>query len=125
MNNEKNNHSKNMQFKCSICSRITPEEFQEKHHLFPRKSRKSKKKNDIIILCCSCADILHQLFTNKELRQQYNSIENILSNDKIQKWIKWVSKKPKNFSICIAKKKRKERTDYHSITIAYLNCLSN
>lgn len=78
-------------FCCTICERKTPDKFIEKHHLTP-KSYKGKKK---IFVCIDCADQTHNLFNNKELRDKYNTLEKLKSNEKIQKWISWIQKKTK------------------------------
>ena len=89
--------------KCPICRRDTPLEYQEDHHLVP----KCRKGNVTVTLCWSCADMLHKLFTIKELEHTYNTTETILSDERVQKWIKWVSKKPVESHICMKTKKRK------------------
>jgi len=53
--------------------------------------------------------MLHNLFTNKELKKKYNSLETILANKDVQNWIKWIKKKPNDFVICMATKKRRKR----------------
>lgn len=90
-------------FTCPVCRREVPLEFQEKHHLVP----KSKKGKETIILCRSCGDQLHKLFTNKQLEKTYKTIEAILSNEDVQRWILWISKKPMDFRICMATKKKR------------------
>jgi len=88
---------------CQICQRETPQEHLEKHHLVPKA--KHGAKLDTIFVCCSCGNQLHLLFSNKELAKEYNTIEKILSSEKIQKWIKWIRNKPNDFSVCARKKK--------------------
>ena len=88
---------------CPICKRDVPPEYQEKHHLVP----KAKKGKETVIVCCSCGDQLHQIFTNKELTKQYNTVAKILANDKIQKWVKWIQKRPDHYSVCMARKKKR------------------
>lgn len=116
--------------KCPICKRIPPS--FEKHHLLPKpyrnraKMKKEKFKmgkpkfvgtvpkqkelicrpKDTIRICIDCADMLHQLFTNKELATEYNSLEKILAVPRIQKWIKWIKNKEK-FGIFMKTKKRR------------------
>jgi DNA-directed RNA polymerase subunit N (RpoN/RPB10) len=90
---------------CLICGRITPKEFQEKHHLTP----KAKGGKNTILVCCSCGDMVHKLFTNKELARKYNTLEAILLNEDVQNWVNWVNKKPEDFTICMKNKKRKRR----------------
>ena len=88
---------------CPICTRDTPEPYQEKHHLIPR----CRKGKETILVCKNCGDILHQLFTPKQMEKMYNNLGAILSNSDVQTWIAWVRKKPDDFSICMATKKRK------------------
>jgi len=90
---------------CPICKRDTPPNYQEKHHLTP----KSKKGKETVLVCCSCGDMVHKLFTLKELKKTYNTIEKILTHEEVQKWIEWVQKKPTDFSICMARKKKRRR----------------
>ncbi len=85
--------------KCPFCRRETPDNFVEKHHLTP----KCKKGKEVIYLCSDCGDQIHLLFSNKDLERKYNTLESLLSNEKMQKWVKWVSNK--KFGICMKKKK--------------------
>lgn len=96
---------------CPICKRDVPEKYQEEHHLIPKSLQQRKKYkpfiNSTIIVCVNCADEIHQLFTEKELAENYNTLEKLLNNERIQKWANWVSKKTNDFSVCMrAKKKR-------------------
>lgn len=88
---------------CRLCGRETPEEYQEKHHLVP-KCKKGKEKE---VVCCDCGDQLHNLFDNKELEREYNTIEKLLENERVQKWIKWIRKQSR-FGICMKSKKRRK-----------------
>lgn len=88
---------------CPICKRNIPDCFLEKHHLVP----KLKKGKETILVCNGCGDMLHKLFTIKELQKKYNTLDALLTNENVQNWIKWVQKKPNDFSICMATKKRK------------------
>ena len=89
---------------CPICTRDTPKEYIEKHHLNPKK-----RNGPTILVCCSCGDQLHLLFTRKQLEKKYNTLEKILADERVQKWREWISKKPNNFSVCFKTKKRKLR----------------
>lgn len=88
--------------KCRICGRDAPDGLYEKHHLVP----KCKDGKEMILVCVDCEDQLHQLFTIKELKNEYNSLKAILNNEKIQKWIRWIRKKPHDFNICMKRKKK-------------------
>lgn len=85
--------------KCTICKRIPSS--LEKHHLDPKK-----RKGKTIPVCVDCADQVHQLFTNKELGREYNTLEKLLASPKIQKWVEWIKNK-KRFGICMKTKKRR------------------
>ena len=71
---------------CEICDRDVEE--LEKHHLEP-----GNKKSKTIQVCYCCGDQLHALFTNKELKKYYNTLEKIKQSSKVQKYILWVRKK--------------------------------
>lgn len=98
---------------CPICKRAIPPLFQEEHHLIPRsmakrnKYSKLKNKKDTVTLCCNCGDQIHQLFSDKELAAQYNTVEGLLAAPQIQEWIRWVSKKWNDFSISMSSKKKR------------------
>lgn len=87
---------------CSICKRSGDKEYFEKHHLIPKN-----KKSDTIIVCVQCGDQLHLLFNNNELKYDLNTLDKILLNDKIIKYVKWVELKPIEKKFSVAKKKRK------------------
>lgn len=101
----------NVNIVCPICKRNTPEQYQEEHHLIPRSIKNRNKyaklpdTNGTITVCISCGDCLHQLFTEKELADNFRTTESILSNERIQNWIKWIQKKPNDFGICMKTKK--------------------
>jgi len=91
---------------CSICKRGTPEKrYVEKHHLIP--ASRGGKHGKTILVCVDCGDQLHKLFTLKELKDEYNSLDAILSSEKVQTWIKWI-RKQKRFKVCMIRKKRKK-----------------
>ena len=90
---------------CPICKRDTPPHYQERHHLKP----KCKKGKETVWVCKSCGDMVHKLFTLKELAKVYNTVEKILEHSEVHKWIEWVQRKPDDFSICMARKKKRRR----------------
>ena len=104
-----------MNTNCPICKRVVPEGKWEKHHLTPAclsKRNKYKKVlgdniDEKLLLCVNCGDQLHNLFSEKELAEDYNTLVKILACPSVQEWVGWVSKKPNDFSICMKTKKRK------------------
>lgn len=89
--------------KCQICSRNTPDKYIERHHLIPRRQGGQRRRiqGGYISVCCDCGDILHKLFTNKQLAIEYNTLEKILNSEKIVKWINYISNRPDDFSVNI------------------------
>jgi len=94
---------KKMNQKCSMCDRETND--LEFHHFEPGKKR--RKTNEGIEVCHQCGDQLHLLFSNNELRNDLNSLEKILSNEKILSYISWVKNKPVEKHFSVQKKKKK------------------
>ena len=88
---------------CPICKRNVPEQYLERHHTIP----KSKGGKETISVCVNCGDTIHQLINIKELKTTYNTIEALNSHPDIQKWSKWIFKKPNDFSVSMKKKKKK------------------
>ena len=94
---------KDPKFYCPICKRLAPKAFQEEHHLVP----KSKKGKETVTVCVNCGDMIHKIFTNQELKLEYNSVKKILSHPDTKKWIEWISKKPADFSVCMKRLKKR------------------
>jgi len=44
-----------------------------------------------------CHNIIHATFTESELAHYYNTVERIIENEKIQKFVKWISTKDPEF----------------------------
>lgn len=98
--------------KCPICRRPLPDDSSvvDEHHLIP-KSKGGKEK---IRLHRICHNKLHSLWTEKELALNYNTIERIIVNTDMRKFIKWVRNKSPHFLVrskdnTIRKRKRKRR----------------
>ncbi|MBL8027343.1 MAG: HNH endonuclease [Fibrobacteres bacterium] len=86
--------------KCQLCAREAPDEYLEKHHLTP----KSKGGTETIVCCIDCGNQVHKLFTIKELEHTYNTLNSLLLNEKVIKWVSWVRKK-NDFGVCMKTKK--------------------
>lgn len=79
---------------CPLCMRPLPEK-PSKHHLIP----KTFKGKDIVLLHRICHRQIHANFTERELLNYYHTIERILENECIQKFVKWVKNKPPEFHV--------------------------
>jgi hypothetical protein len=92
----------NSVFHCELCKREVG--ILTRHHLVP-KSRGGRGGN-VIMLCVSCKDQIHRLFTNKELERVYNTLEKILGDERVKNYIRWIRKQKKE-RVTMKLKKRK------------------
>lgn len=60
----------------------------DEHHLIP----KTFKGKETIALHRVCHEKCHTVFTEKEMRNYYHTIERLLEHSEIQKFVKWVHK---------------------------------
>jgi hypothetical protein len=83
---------------CVLCYR---EMNLTRHHLIPREmhERIAKKtgtnkellKHTVIMVCRMCHSTIHRFFTNKELANDYNTLELLAEDERIQKYARWAS----------------------------------
>ena len=88
-----------MKDKCSFCGIDKLITF---HHLIPKSLHSNKwfKKNfamkDMqqrgIYICRKCHYFIHDQFSEKELGRRFNTLEELLQNEVIQKHIHWAKK---------------------------------
>ena len=85
--------------KCALCDREGDK--LTGHHLIPKMRHNKKVKRETTLverntkapLCRPCHSQLHNLFTEKELEREYNTIEKLKAHPDVQKWIMWVKTK--------------------------------
>lgn len=89
---------------CGLCGREV--ERLTRHHLIPRsrhrKILKSKKRrrrfgredlNRTVLLCGPCHRKIHQTFTEAELEREYPTVEALVSDPEIGRFVDWISGK--------------------------------
>jgi len=85
---------------CSLCKRKDLE--TTRHHLIPRSQHKRawckkkfiKKERDFTVpLCMDCHYNIHKLVTEKDMARDYYTIELLLTNPKVKKYVDWISKR--------------------------------
>lgn len=81
---------------CPICKRVLGNTI-DLHHWFPKTHMKGLDKGPTSILHRVCHQKIHSIWTERELYNYYNTLERVLENHEMQKFIKWVSKKEPNF----------------------------
>ena len=83
---------------CKLCERDGMQ--LTGHHLIPqmRHNKKVKReqgadRNKKVPLCSPCHTQIHNLFTEKELEREYNTIEKLKAHPGVIKFIEWIRKK--------------------------------
>ena len=87
---------------CELCKRPVPKRHTTKHHVVP----KSLKGKETIVVCRPCGDQVHKLFTLREMKNKFHTVEAILNDERMQKWVKWI-RKTYNIRVCMKAKKRR------------------
>lgn len=90
---------------CAFCGRHLIH--NKRHHLIPAMKHNKKAKRDYtseerkrtVDSCKSCHDHLHALFTEKELAEEYNTVAKILADERMRKFVAWISKKPPDWQV--------------------------
>jgi len=55
------------------------------HHIIPR----CKGGTETVPTCQTCEDYIHKTWSHNELRDIYNNVETILSDERFKKFLKW------------------------------------
>lgn len=88
---------------CPLCNRLLGGKVS-RHHLIP-KSRGGKFE-DTVMLHQVCHSKIHDVFTERQLQRDYDTIAKLRAHDEIAKFVEWLSKKPPEFYTRGKKKKR-------------------
>lgn len=79
---------------CPLCGRVlVPGPSTNLHHLVP----KSLGGTEVVELHRICHQKIHSLFSERELKNTFNTISKIKEHEEIKKFIKWVRKKAPEF----------------------------
>lgn len=82
---------------CQLCQRDV--ERITTHHLKPKsRKRKNEKVSNLptALLCPACHRQIHALFTNIELASDFDSVEKLSTEPRMQKFIAWIRKQDAN-----------------------------
>ena len=82
--------------RCELCGRAV--EKLTVHHLVPRSQVRRKERSTLPTakLCPACHRQLHVLFSNRDLKTQYSSIEELKSAPEMQKFLRWIVRQDPN-----------------------------
>jgi 5-methylcytosine-specific restriction protein A len=76
----------------ALCRRRIPDEriadpqVVQEHHLRPEQ----RADSPTVMLCRPCHDQIHALFTNEELREDYDKAEALRGADRLQDYLDWI-----------------------------------
>jgi len=81
---------------CELCDR--PVLQLTVHHLIPRSQVRRSERSTLPTanICSACHKQLHALFSNRDLKAKYSSIEELRSAPEMQKFLTWVRKQDPN-----------------------------
>ena len=77
---------------CSLCRRVIPDEqiadpqVVQEHHLRPEE----RATSPTVLLCRPCHEQIHAVFTNSELREDYDTIEALRDADRLGGYLEWI-----------------------------------
>lgn len=80
---------------CPICGRELGDKLVDEHHLIP----KTFKGKETISIHKICHKQIHALWSERELQHYYNTVERILSDEKMQRFVEWIKNKPLDFNL--------------------------
>ena len=80
---------------CPICKRELGDKNISKHHLIPKS--KGGKHTETVDVHNICHQKIHSVFTEKELKAHFNTVEKLNAHQEMKKFIKWVAKKDPAF----------------------------
>ena len=92
---------------CELCGRN--EVALTRHHLIPRarhnkaRSRRNFSREEMVseiaMLCRPCHSQIHRLIDHHELADYYHTIERLQSHSELQKFIRWIGKRPAGLKV--------------------------
>jgi 5-methylcytosine-specific restriction endonuclease McrA len=90
---------------CELCQREV--ERLTVHHLIPRQKVKQKKAapGPTVNICSPCHRQIHNLFDNKRLAQELNSLEKLQNEPQMAKFLSWVKKQKPHKRVQVHRKK--------------------
>jgi hypothetical protein len=79
---------------CPLCERVIPGDQKEEYFLVP----KSKGGKKTVCLHRVCHDQIHAIFTDSQLAKKFSTIDALLQDPAVQKFVAWIKGKHPGFS---------------------------
>ncbi len=103
--------------RCELCSREVPE--LTRHHLVPRmrhRKRSALRRFDlrqmrvgVAMLCRPCHKQIHVLFSERELEQDYYTLERLRAHPDVGKFLEWIRDKPGELKVLTHRSRPRDR----------------
>lgn len=91
---------------CPLCSRPIPAGVpQSRHHLVPRL--RGGKGGETVLLHQICHNEIHASLSETELARSYATIDALKAHPRLEKFIRWVAKRPPEFKSRTPGRRRK------------------
>ena len=86
---------------CVICGRLLDPETSQNHHLkpvtFKSRTKEVHQQDNLVTIHKMCHQKIHSVFSEKELFDYYHTVDRITEHEEMQKFIKWINKKPLDY----------------------------
>jgi hypothetical protein len=82
--------------RCPLCQREIPPHLESRHHLTPKL--RGGKHGPVVILHKICHGKIHSLFSETQLARHYSTIDQLLQNEEMQKFVRWIAKRPIDYT---------------------------
>ncbi|MAY85428.1 MAG: HNH endonuclease [Pseudooceanicola sp.] len=90
---------------CPLCGRpIPPDVPQSQHHLIPKL--RGGKGGPVVLLHHICHREIHATLSETELARDYATVEALRDHPRLDRFIRWVRKRPPGFNSRIPGKRR-------------------
>ena len=95
-----------MSEECAFCKRKVS---TRGHHVVPR----CKGGKQTVPTCQSCEDFIHNTWSHNELRDEFNTVEKILRDQRFEKFLRWLHKQQKSVFFPTERNRSRTKRKYH------------
>lgn len=77
---------------CAVCRRVVPEDViddpqaVQEHHLRPEE----RATSPTVMLCRPCHEQIHAVFSNRELRKDYDTAAKLRGAERLERYLDWI-----------------------------------
>lgn len=90
--------------RCPLCQRDIPKPLMERHHI----KTKEVDREAVVPICNACHKTIHALFSNRQIADEFNSIQALRESDQFAKALKFIRKQNPHTKIRVKKAKTRK-----------------